>query len=292
MKPLLLAGGKKDPNLAILAKAAQSLGVPLVDARHDIDAVAAFRWDLDTNAVSLSTDGTPIGAGSAFIRMDVFSAMLDSRPAVAHRCHGWFHTVYGWLLADPRVKMLNRDMDVAANSKPAVLLRARNSGFAVPSTLITNLQKDLETRSGAIIKPTGGGDYCYDLAELLPNVNFQNGVASVPSILQDKLIAPEIRIYVVGDDTFAFEMKSSSLDYRVKQDVEVVHIPKVPSEANALMRLMASLKMNFGAADFKTDRSTGHLVLLELNNSPMFARFDEICGGDIGKSIVRTLTAE
>lgn len=291
MKPVLIAGGKKDPNLPVLIIAAEAMGVPIIDVRHDVDLACAFEWDLDQGSVSFSIDGAKADVGAAFIRMDVFSAMADSKPAVAHRANGWFYTVYGWLLADTRVRMLNREMDVAANSKAAVLLRVRANGLAIPSTLITNLQTTLENRPDSVVKPAGGGDFCYDLSALLPSVTFQNGVASVPTIVQRKLVAPEIRIYIIGNETFAFEMKTSSLDYRVKQDVEVVFVPKLPAEAQGLRDLMVELKMDFGAADFKTDPSTGRLAFLELNTSPMFVRFDEVCGDKLSAAIVRTLTA-
>jgi len=37
--------------------------------------------------------------------------------------------------------------------------------------------------------------------------------------------------------------------------------------------------LDFGAADFKTDPDAGELVFLELNTSPMFARFNEVSQG-------------
>jgi hypothetical protein len=49
--------------------------------------------------------------------------------------------------------------------------------------------------------------------------------------------------------------------------------------------------MDFGAADFKTDPETGQLVFLELNTSPMFARFDQVSGGQVCAAIIHELTA-
>jgi D-alanine-D-alanine ligase-like ATP-grasp enzyme len=48
--------------------------------------------------------------------------------------------------------------------------------------------------------------------------------------------------------------------------------------------------MDFGAADFKTDPDTGQLVFLELNTSPMFARFDLVSGGQLCAAMVHELT--
>ena len=52
---------------------------------------------------------------------------------------------------------------------------------------------------------------------------------------------------------------------------------------------MSALHMDFGAADFKTDPESGALTFLELNTSPMFARFDDIAGGRLSDAIVERL---
>jgi D-alanine-D-alanine ligase-like ATP-grasp enzyme len=53
---------------------------------------------------------------------------------------------------------------------------------------------------------------------------------------------------------------------------------------------MKKLQMDFGAADFKTDPETGRLTFLELNTSPMFARFDYDSQGQLCRAMVRALT--
>ena len=214
----------------------------------------------------------------------------NSAKRAAERSHGWYHAVQGWLLSNPGVGMFNRELSVVAGNKPAVLLRARQVGLPVPSTIITNDMGTIESLSPPLIaKPVGGGDFCYALTELLPRVDFRAGVASVPAIVQERLVSPEIRIYVVGSAFFAFEMRSDSLDYRVKQDVEVLPLDDVPIEVERMRSLMAGLGMNFGAADFKTDKVSGRLVFLELNTSPMFARFSECSGGSLARSLVKEL---
>ena len=54
---------------------------------------------------------------------------------------------------------------------------------------------------------------------------------------------------------------------------------------------MSRLGMDFGAADFKADPDTGQLLFLELNSSPMFARFDQISGGQLCAAIIQELEA-
>jgi glutathione synthase/RimK-type ligase-like ATP-grasp enzyme len=69
-------------------------------------------------------------------------------------------------------------------------------------------------------------------------------------------------------------------------------LPQVPQEVSRLRNLMSRVGLDFGAADFKTDPETGQLVFLELNTSPMFARFDQVSGGKTCDAIVAELTAE
>jgi hypothetical protein len=111
----------------------------------------------------------------------------------------------------------------------------------------------------------------------------------MPAIVQRRLDSPELRLYVVGATSVAFELRSPSLDYRERQDATICEVEVPWLEEHALRRLMEALRMDFGAADFKRDPGTGDWVFLELNTSPMFALFDEICGGDIGRAIVETL---
>lgn len=289
---LLLAGGISDPNLAVLGRAAEQNGVPVVDLRLKNDGSPAFCWNLDECKPRL--DGKPMPATGAFIRHDVFSGLNDPRPEVNTRAYSWYQAVFGWLLAESQVRLFNRDMIQAANNKPAVLKCAAAVGLKVPPTLVTNdvlLLLGEGTRWG-IAKPVGGGDFCYPLMDALENGTQKNGVMASPAIVQPRLVGPEVRIYIIGNATFAFELKSNSLDYRVHQDAELGLLPDTPREANPLRKLMSRLGMDFGAADFKTDPDSGDLVFLELNTSPMFARFDEVAGGKLSAAMVKHLASQ
>ena len=45
--------------------------------------------------------------------------------------------------------------------------------------------------------------------------------------------------YIVGDRAFAFEISSQHLDYRVKQDAEVILLAMVLQEVELLRKLMS-----------------------------------------------------
>jgi hypothetical protein len=297
---LLLAGGHQDPNLTVLADAAQKMNVELLDLRLPADESPAFCWSPGEGAprfhpASAQPDissAKQIRARGAFIRQDVFSGMQDPRPEVSVRASGWYQTVMGWLLSEPSIRLFNRNISSIAMNKPAALALAREAGLRIPQTWVTNEVSKFngEQLEQMIAKPVLGGDYCYSLAEALAKTDLRSGLAATPAIVQKKLIAPEIRIYVIGRLDFAFEVRSSSLDYRVNQDAELIFLPDVPQEVEMLRKLMLRLGMDFGAADFKTDPDTGQLIFLELNTSPMFARFNQVSGGQICAAMIQELT--
>ncbi|MGK7940232.1 MAG: hypothetical protein AB4062_08810 [Crocosphaera sp.] len=288
-KTLLVAGGHLDPNLGALVATAKEAGVLVQDLRHGVKDSPPLSWQL--NQGSLKVNNQEIKPDGAFIRYDVFAGMEDSRPQVSKRAMGWYQTLQGWLLSESKIRLFNRYQSPIGGNKGATLVMAQQSGLQIPETIITNEEAQLrqDDPRTAIAKPVAGGDYCYGLEELLMRVEFRSGCAATPAIVQNRLVSPEIRIYVIGEQALAFEMRSQSLDYRVKQDAEVISLSEVPSEVESLRVLMAKLNMDFGAADFKSDPQTGKLIFLELNTSPMFARFNQVSQGALCKAMLKTL---
>jgi glutathione synthase/RimK-type ligase-like ATP-grasp enzyme len=289
---LLLGGGEDDPNLHALAKAAAKAGVEILDLRIPSGQSPAFCWDPAQGAPRLGE--RELKPNAAFIRYDVFAGMNDPRPAVNSRALAWYQTLMGWLLSDPRIRIFNRDVSQMATNKPGSLVLACEAGLAIPATVVTNevSRFDTDKLDSLVAKPVSGGDYCHSLADALNKTELRGGLAATPAIVQKRLVPPEVRIYVIGRFAFAFEVRSSSLDYRVNQDAELILLPQVPKEVGMLRKLMSRLGMDFGAADFKTDPDTGQLLFLELNSSPMFARFDEVSGGKICEAMVEALSSQ
>ncbi|GGA39735.1 RimK family alpha-L-glutamate ligase [Okeania sp. KiyG1] len=286
---LLVAGGRLDPNLTRLIEIAKSQEVSVCEVFHGQEESPEFSWHL--------TQGQPrikdrvISATGAFIRYDVFGNLSAPKSGASQRASGWYQTLYGWLLSQPKIRLFNRNHLPAVGNKPAMLILAQKLGLLIPDTLITNEADELGKYSAgsAIAKPVAGGDFCYSLEKLHSSIQFRNGCAAMPAIVQNKLVAPEIRIYIVGNYAFAFEIRSQHLDYRVQPDAEVIPLATLPDEVELLRKLMASLKMDFGAADFKTDPKTKQLVFLELNSSPMFVRFDQMVKGSLCEAMIQTL---
>lgn len=291
---LWIAGGQADPNLQALADAADALGVSWLDGRVPPGHSPAFHWTLTGDGPG-DTPSTPWGAATlpraAFHRHDVFGPMADPRPEVHERAAGWTAAIEGWLLAHPQVRQLNADLRAVACNKPASLLRARAAGLRTPPTWVSNdvaHLRDAQARAPHIAKPVAGGGHCQTLEEALAPLAAGLTHSAMPALIQPRLVAPECRVFVVGQQALAFEVRSPSLDYRVHQDAEVFPID-LPGCTPALLRLMADFGMDFGAADFKTDPQTGEWVFLELNTSPMFVRFNQASEGRLCAAMVQQL---
>jgi glutathione synthase/RimK-type ligase-like ATP-grasp enzyme len=226
------------------------------------------------------------------VRHDVFAAMADPRPAVQERAAGWHAAVQGWVMAHPQVRTVNADITPVPFNKPAAQMAARRHGLRTPPTWVSNdttrLLARLEAGSQAptIAKPVAGGGLCQPLAAALLGVEAAH--SAMPALIQPRLVAPELRVFVVGQQTLAFRVDSPSLDYCEQQDARVTPCA-VPPEAEALRQLMAEFRMDFGAADFKTDPDTGELCFLELNTSPMFAHFDLVSDGAVCRALIQHL---
>ncbi|MCA9694466.1 MAG: hypothetical protein KC636_33120 [Myxococcales bacterium] len=246
-------------------------------------------WDVAADRLSLN--GRELWPRAAFLRYDVFAQLADPRPVVAARALAWYTTLCGWLAAHPEVLWLNRRAEQWTPNKLAMLTLARQVGLRVPSTLVTN---DLATLrridpADTIAKPVADG-HCVLLGEALADGRAIGDALARPAIVQERLVAPELRVYLVGDEALGFRVDSPHLDYRVHQQAKLTPVdPRPLGILERLCELGRSVGYDFGAADFKTDPRSGELVFLELNSSPMFAAFDRAADGRLCAAIVSAL---
>lgn len=295
---LLIAGGETDPNVASILARATERGMAPRALLVGPGTNPAVRWDFQHDRLLL--EGAEVRPRAVYLRYDVFAHMADARPETSYRAQAWWNTIYGWMLAHPGLRMLNRRGDGHGN-KPYMLHVARGVGLAIPFTQLTNEIDQLERAHGGeemIAKPVGGGGYTQPFAELLAGTERREGRTAAPALVQRRMVAPEVRIYAVGAGTrrrfIPFRVASDALDYRVDDDAEVVHLGVEQVDRNAvegLGRLMDALAMDYGAADFKTDPATGALTFLEINSGPMFSAFDAVSGFAVSDAILDWLTA-
>ena len=261
----------------------------LLEADHS----PKFSWSLVNDTISV--DGRIVNPDALFIRYDVFTELTTASTGIPDRANGWYTATLGWGLTHPKVRLLNRQFLSRIINKPYVLHLARSVGLETPATLVSN---DIDTihdairKTPLIAKPVAGGSHCQDIDSVLSNTQTRNGRGAMPCIIQSRLVSPEIRIYNIAGEFFAFELQSEALDYRTDPNCKILplalsEIP--PALLSKLAELMGRLNMNFGAADFKSSSTSGSLQFLELNSAPMFVAFDNKIGGRIADAILNYL---
>jgi hypothetical protein len=294
-RSVLIAGGDSDPNLAALVSAFTARGVFFETLLAGSQTHPRVTWEFDQDALIIN--GVEKRPDAVFLRYDVFTSLADHRQASAFRALAWFTTISGWALTQPKVRIFNRASAQRITNKLEVLRLAREAGLEIPVTTVTNdhaLLSSWVVQRQLIAKPVNGGDYTRELSDIIKTAPHRDGSLAAPSFVQERLVPPEIRIYWIAGQTFAFRVEADALDYRSVADCKVVPIENntlQPEIFLALGRLMERLEMDFGAADFKACPTTGRLRFLELNNGPMFAAFDNACHGRLTAAMVDFLTA-
>ena len=291
-RSLLIVGGDTDPNITALLSAAERGGVSYQKLLVGKSSHPSLAWDLASGDLLL--EGELLLCGAAFVRNDVFTALEDGQASSQYRAMAWYSAVTGWLGAHPEVFIFNRRNLNHVTNKPLVLKWAQEAGLPIPRTLITNdrerLAGFLPDQSG-VVKPINGGGYCEPLAEVLKHTPVKDGRAAAPAIVQDRLVPPEIRVYIIGDRYFAFNMVSPELDYRSTQNCRVEPTDVPSGLTDGYGKLLTRLGLDFAAADFKTCPETGQLLFLEVNNGPMFAGFDRASNGKLCDAMIETLVS-
>lgn len=288
---IIVAGGADDPNVLAVAKRLESSGVPHVPLLVGEGSNPSFYWDYEADCLYINRQ--QLRPTALFIRYDVFSTLKDPDPEKGYRAQIWYTSLMGWALSHPAVHLLNRESAQWMTNKPQILHVAREVGFIVPRAIVSNdllLIRNAVSDQPAIVKPVVDGGYCEDYMEVLEKAPVKDEVTSGPAFVQACLKSPEVRIYAIAGEFYAFRILSDVLDYRTTNKVEINSIEAPQDLCKKLTLLMDRLAMNFGAADFKTCPETGELLFLEINSSPMFSAFDKIAGGAVVDSLVSFLT--
>jgi hypothetical protein len=275
---LLITGGIHDPNIACIVSTASRLG-----ARFEVAyaGICRFDWDMDGE---LKLNKRIISPKSIFQRFNTFGYDINNKDTYQWY-HNWYHAFRSYAL-NRELRCFDLGYGMNAFCKPLDMFRAKRLGLRLPKTLIT----ENTVPNDCIFKPIMGGDHTILLEDKTP---YARGIG----FAQQHLKGQEYRVYVVGDQTFAFRMETKSLDYRLKQDVNCV--PIMPSEMCAdgydvchrVKALSHEMKLNYSASDLKMD-DAGNLHFLEINSAPMFSEFDRAMDGMLSETMVKWLVKE
>jgi len=303
---ILLCGIRSEPPLAMVAAELGRIG-------------AAFAWfdqrqSLETNlSVMLSETGvhgrlrTPetdldletVRAVYVRTMADDVLPEIELLPATApgrQRSRALHDRFFAWLGLSP-ARVVNRSDAQASNSaKPYQLQLIVDAGFAVPETLITNdpqeviAFRDLHRR--VVCKSMSGER---SIVSALTDLDLErlDRLRLCPVQFQVWVPGPDVRVHVIGDDTFAACVTTPATDYRYPDrsgapPPEVTRIDLDDDLAERCVMLTRRLGLEFAGIDLRMppDREP---VCLEVNPSPAFSYYEQSADLPIAATLARYL---
>jgi hypothetical protein len=181
------------------------------------------------------------------------------------------------------------------NSKPYQLKQIAGYNFAVPDTLITtdpSAVRAFGRRYNDLIYKSISG--VRSVVKVLGHTGLDRleDVANAPTQFQEYVPGVDIRVHVVGDQTFATEIRSDADDYRYASlsgdDLALASV-EIPEEVENQCRAMAA-GMGLAVAGVDLRRTPDdRWVCFEVNPSPAFIFYEEATGQPIGNAIALLL---
>ena len=264
---LLIIGSDNDPNTQRVADHSYIQDINYIQIDPSLPEYQTVQWTFGDRHLLLN--GNPSHPNAVYLRHDVFSAGVEVWSTALVR------TVSAFLLANPQVRMLNRNSMLRENNKTSNLLLAHALGMQIPKTTVfagAPMAMKVEFAGEDVIaKPSHGGDYAARPADLPEDtMNYAS------AFVQERLPGTNYRVFVIGGEVFGFEVKSDMLDYRVDECTQVIEsAPPAPVAVHSVAMAQAC-HFDYCALDFRLN-GQGEWVFLEINSFPMFSVFDDSC---------------
>ena len=191
-----------------------------------------------------------------------------------------------------------------AENKILQLQIAKELGFNVPHTLLTNIKKDtlnfIDSNS-AVIKPIKSGLVAENKESLdliyTRKINKEMVLANssqFPLYIQEEIKnKTDIRVTVVGDKVFAAEIdyhNSDIIDWRAVENNQIKYKTTIlPNKVSELcVQLLKRLKLEFGAIDLAKNQNNSY-YFFEINPNGQWAWLDKELDINIAQEIVNVL---
>jgi hypothetical protein len=194
--------------------------------------------------------------------------------------------------------------DEEASRKAYQLKVAREAGFNIPATLITNSPEKARAfveRYGydrTVYKSFSATEHAWRETRVLKSneVELLDSVCYAPVIFQEYVPAHlDLRITIVGEEVFPVAIYSQDtnykMDYRMEMDRARVEVFKLPDEVmEHLHAFMRRLGLVYGAIDMRLTPE-GQFVFLEINPSGQWLFMERRTGLPITSTFVHLLSS-
>ncbi|MGW2283640.1 ATP-grasp domain-containing protein [Streptomyces phaeochromogenes] len=110
-------------------------------------------------------------------------------------------------------------------------------------------------------------------------------LANCPTLFQEYIPGPNVRVHVVGNQAFAEKITSPELDYRTAKGnrYEAISLPLEIRDPCILM--CKNLGIPFMGIDFIIEEGSGNWIFLEANSAPCFQGYDIRANGKICRAL-------
>jgi hypothetical protein len=195
-------------------------------------------------------------------------------------------------------RVANRLSAMASNgSKPYQAQVIVRHGFATPDTLIsTDPQEVLDFAARykqVVYKSCSGVRSIVTAFDPVADRDRLQRLRWCPVQFQERVTGPDVRVHVVGGETFAAIVDSTAVDYRyaraqVGEDARLRAYQVDDDIADRCVTLAAALDLPFAGIDLKL-AADGRVICFEVNPSPGFSWYESAAGLPISQAVASWL---
>ncbi len=300
-------GGVADEPCVLLRQALKAQGIATLMLDQGSAPRASTAWQLDGTGclrghvdVHRGVHEGVLGSHNLDSIVGLYLRPLDDRklrmpPQAEAAALAWTHT---WCqIADlATFNVANRISAMASNgSKPLQSQCLAAAGFAVPPMLMSNDPQavlDFEAMHGPLIYKSASGIrsivHVLDAAARarLPHIRH------TPTLFQKRLVGTNVRVHVIGDELFATEVDSDTVDYRYASrqgGSTELRATRLPLDIEGMCRLASeALALPFAGLDLML-ADDGRVYCFEANPSPGYSYYQSATGQNIAGALARYL---
>lgn len=258
-----------------------------------------------TLAGTIRTVGRPVELASitgAYLRpvepelVPELTGRPEAAPELAH-ARRVQELLTGFTEAAPGIngcRVANRLSAMASNgSKPYQAQVIVRHGFSTPDTLIsTDPQEVLDFAAGykqVVYKSCSGVRSIVTAFDPVADRERLHRLRWCPVQFQERVVGPDVRVHVVGGETFAAIVDSAAVDYRyartqVGEDARLRAYQLDDDLAARCVALAAALDLPFAGIDLKL-AADQRVICFEVNPSPGFSWYESAAGLPISQAV-------
>lgn len=303
----LLFTSSEDVTCDFIVKELRSRGKPVFRLNTDKIATSTFLYSPDPEQMSLEIGDRRIllsDVRAAYYRRPKEPQVSQIGPYAEYYTREW-RTVLQSVICSVDAKWLNHPREISrAEDKLQQLRVAKNIGFRIPSTVVTNDPKIVRARvqqGDVVVKPIrralfeNNGYQSVTFTTQVSHIGegMEESIRACPFIVQELIKKRfDVRVTVVGNSVFAVAIHSqdhseTQVDWRRGGHSDLPHEAiELPVEISSLCREMVRRQsLRFGAIDLVLDRD-GEYWFLECNPNGQWAWIENRTGLPIAKAIV------